>query len=89
MVKDDETVIKYAHIQIPFLRLLTSNREFNELVNMTSSELETWLKTEESSSSGWQKANEDGETIGHESGRKIVEILKKNPKKEAEKYDEG
>lgn len=56
---------------------------------MTSSDLESWLKTEESTSSGWQKPEEDGETIGHESGRKIVEILAKNPKKDPEKYDEG
>ncbi|MBE3043774.1 DUF3140 domain-containing protein, partial [Candidatus Bathyarchaeota archaeon] len=27
-----------------------------------------------------------GESVGHESGRKIVEILKANPKKEAELY---
>jgi hypothetical protein len=32
---------------------------------MSASDLETWLKTEESTSSGWSK--EDGsETIGHE-----------------------
>ncbi|ERF70153.1 hypothetical protein EPUS_00340 [Endocarpon pusillum Z07020] len=72
MVKDDETVIE----------------EFNELVNMTADELEAWLKEEQSESSGWSKSDGSGETIGHESGRKIIEILKKNPEKDPSKYDE-
>ena len=72
MVKDDSTVIA----------------EFNELVNMTASELESWLKEESSQSSGWSKDDGSGETIGHESGRKIIEILKKNPKKDPEGYEE-
>jgi hypothetical protein len=38
---------------------------------MTRKELEDWLQTEESQSDG-------GESKGHESGRKIVEILGKN-----------
>ena len=41
-------------------------REFNELVNMTADELETWLKEEQSASSGWSKSDGSGETIGHE-----------------------
>jgi hypothetical protein len=56
---------------------------------MTSSELEAWLKEESSTSSGWSKDDGSGETIGHESGGKIVQILKKNPSKDPEKYDEG
>jgi len=72
MVKDNETVIE----------------EFNELVNMSSSELEAWLKEEQSTSSGWSKDDGSGETIGHDSGRRIVEILKKNPQKDPESYDE-
>lgn len=32
-----------------------SLREFNELVNMTPSELKDWLGTEESTGSGWGK----------------------------------
>ncbi|KAK3327606.1 hypothetical protein B0T19DRAFT_484684 [Cercophora scortea] len=72
MVKDDETVI----------------REFNELVNMTAEELEDWLKTEASTDSGWSKNDGSGESVGHESGRKIVEILKMNPGKDTSKYDE-
>jgi Protein of unknown function (DUF3140) len=86
-------------------------------VNMTSDELEAWLKDEQSSSSGWSKSDGSGETIGHErfarntslslplspsshihlthpsshsdySGRKIIQILQKNPRKDPSKYDE-
>ncbi|KAL6715815.1 hypothetical protein ACLMJK_006776 [Lecanora helva] len=63
-------------------------KEFNELVNMTVEELEDWLKLEESQDSGWGKADGSGESVGHESGRKIIEILKKNPKKDPSNYDE-
>lgn len=63
-------------------------QEFNELVNMTASELEKWLKSDDSNSAGWPKETEDGETVGHDSGRKIVEILKENPEKDGEKYTE-
>jgi hypothetical protein len=56
---------------------------------MSASDLEKWLKSEDSTSSGWSKDDGGGETIGHESGRKIIEILKKNPKKDPEGYDEG
>ncbi|KAI9776481.1 MAG: hypothetical protein M1835_005505 [Candelina submexicana] len=72
MVKDNDTVI----------------REFNELVNMTAEELTEWLKGDASTSSGWTKDDGSGESVGHESGRKIVEILKKNPNKDPEKYDQ-
>lgn len=72
MVKDKETVI----------------REFNELVNMTADELSEWLQTEGSTGSGWSKDDGSGESVGHESGRHIVEILKENPDKEPEKYTE-
>ena len=50
--------------------------EFDEAVNMTQKELEDWLQTEESQSVGQRDAG--GESKGHESGRMIVEILKKN-----------
>lgn len=46
--------------------ILIAPREFNELVNMTASELEKWLKEEESEASGWSKDDGSGETIGHE-----------------------
>ncbi|KAJ9098186.1 hypothetical protein QFC21_004515 [Naganishia friedmannii] len=60
--------------------------EFNEYVNMTADELESWLKSDESESAGWPKEGGDGETIGHESGKRIVEILRENPDKDASKY---
>lgn len=62
--------------------------EFNEYVNMTAEELESWLKSDDSNSAGWPKddAEGNGETVGHDSGRRITEILRENPKKEFEKY---
>ncbi len=50
--------------------------EFGEAVNMTRKELEDWLKTDESKSVG--QSDGGGESKGHESGRKIVELLEKN-----------
>ena len=50
--------------------------EFNDSVNMTRKELEDWLQTEESKSVG--QSDGGGESKGHESGRKIVELLEKN-----------
>ncbi len=50
--------------------------EFDEAVNMTRKELEDWLQTDESQSVG--QSDGGGESKGHESGRKIVEILEKN-----------
>jgi hypothetical protein len=47
--------------------------EFEDAVNMTPKELEEWLQTDESQSVG----QGGGESKGHESGRKIVEILDK------------
>ncbi|KAL8740371.1 MAG: hypothetical protein Q9184_008500 [Pyrenodesmia sp. 2 TL-2023] len=55
---------------------------------MTSGELESWLKEEQSASSGWSKDDGSGETVGHESGRKIIEILNKNPEKDPDQYDD-
>jgi hypothetical protein len=55
-------------------------------MNMSASELEAWLKEESSESAGW--GGESGETVGHESGRKIVDILKRNPQKKEDKYTE-
>jgi protein subunit release factor B len=49
--------------------------EFKKLVNMTASELEKWLKTEESKTTGLDSG--DGEAIGHKSGKMIVDILEK------------
>lgn len=60
--------------------------EFNEIVNMTASELDKWLKSGDSRSAGRPKEDESGESVGHDSGRNIVEILKSNPDKDPEKY---
>ncbi|CAJ2511270.1 Uu.00g068950.m01.CDS01 [Anthostomella pinea] len=91
MVKGNQTVIE----------------EFNDIVNMSASDLEAWLKESSSQDAGWSKGDESGETIGHErhaswraggvfpispvflhaAGRKIIEILKKNPDKDPSLYD--
>ena len=42
---------------------------------MTPTELERWLGTDESQAVGW--GGEDGESVGHESGRRIVAIKRK------------
>ncbi len=48
--------------------------EFGEAVNMTAGELEKWLQTDESRQAGQHKGG--GESVGHESGRRIVTILR-------------
>jgi len=56
---------------------------FTQLVNLTASELEAWLATKESKMVGIQKGTvnkkitdpKTQESIGHESGRIIVEFL--------------
>ncbi len=47
--------------------------DFTDAVNMSPPDLEKWLRTDESRENGWK---EDGgqETIGHHSGRRIVDI---------------
>ena len=54
--------------------------QFNILTNMSVDELEAWLKNPES-----KKA---GTGVGLESAEKIIGILKKNPSKDPEQYDE-
>ena len=49
--------------------------EFNEAVNMSRRELEYWLETDESKEVGQKDGG--GESIGHQSGRRIVELLGK------------
>ncbi len=49
--------------------------EFRAAVNMTASELEKWLDTDESKQVG-QKSPDGGESVGHDSGRKIVQVLR-------------
>ncbi|KMS79456.1 DNA-binding protein [Streptomyces regensis] len=47
---------------------------FRELVNMSPAGLEKWLATDESRGVGQHK--DGGESTGHASGRRIVEILR-------------
>ncbi len=49
--------------------------EFKSLVNMPASSLEKWLKTDESKEVGFDSG--DGESVGHKSGEKIIDILHK------------
>lgn len=49
--------------------------EFHQVVNMTPKQLESWLDTDESKSVG--QKNGDDESIGHKSGRYIIELLNK------------
>lgn len=48
--------------------------EFGEAVNMTAGELEKWLTTDESNSVGQSSGGD--ESVGHASGRRIVELLR-------------
>jgi len=50
--------------------------EFDEVVNMSASAIKKWLETDESKAVG-QKKDGDNESIGHESGKKIIAILDK------------
>ena len=50
-------------------------KDFDDAVNMTASEIEHWLDTDESKSVGQKSGG--GESTGHASGRKIVGILGK------------
>jgi excinuclease UvrABC nuclease subunit len=47
-------------------------QKFQELVNMAPAEIEDWLQTEESRAVGQDSG--DGESIGHKSGHRIVQI---------------
>jgi Protein of unknown function (DUF3140) len=49
--------------------------DWREAVNMTRAELERWLDTDESKAVG--DKSDGGESTGHASGRRIVEILGK------------
>lgn len=53
-------------------------RDFGRLINMTAAELEAWLRTEESQNAGWKGRNGlASESVGHASGRRIIDILGK------------
>ncbi len=49
-------------------------KEFRDTVNMTATELDKWLKTDQSQQVGQKSKN--SESTGHASGRRIVAILK-------------
>lgn len=49
--------------------------EFGAAVNMTAAALKKWLATDESQSVG--QSDGDDESVGHASGRRIVELLGK------------
>lgn len=68
--------------------MLTQSREFQQYVNMSSKELEAWLKTQNSIGAGIMK---DGatESVGHESGCHILDILKRNPTGTEDSYTDG
>ncbi|HWT91441.1 MAG TPA: DUF3140 domain-containing protein [Solirubrobacteraceae bacterium] len=51
-----------------------TRRAFGDAVNMTPKELEGWLETDESQSVGQKDGG--GESVGHESGRRIVALLR-------------
>ena len=48
--------------------------DFDSAVNMTASELEKWLETDESRAVGQKDGR--GESTGHASGRRIVALLR-------------
>jgi hypothetical protein len=53
-------------------------KDFDKAVNMTAAEIYEWLATKESRSVGWKGKDGDAdESVGHASGRRIVEILRK------------
>jgi hypothetical protein len=65
-------------VPVPLDKRLIAER-FAVSVNMSAGELEAWLRTPESRNVGWKGA--DGrrrESVGHASGRRILEILRKS-----------
>lgn len=55
------------------------HKEFKDAVNMTAGELEKYLETDESKRVGWKGEggdDESKESVGHESGERIVHMLR-------------
>ena len=48
--------------------------EFRRLVNMRPAQLRHWLDSEESQSVGWTQEGEQ-EAVGHQSGRRLLDLL--------------
>ena len=53
-----------------------SDEQVQKEFNTDADELKEWLQTDESKSAG--QSDDGGESEGHESGRRIVEILEKD-----------
>ncbi len=53
----------------------TVRRDFREAVSLSAAELERWLDSDESKEVG-QESDGGGESTGHASGRRIVELLR-------------
>ncbi|MDD7928213.1 DUF3140 domain-containing protein [Microbacterium thalli] len=51
-----------------------TRHEFRDVVNMAPAELEKWLDSDESHSVGQKDGG--GESTGHQSGRRIVDLLR-------------
>jgi Protein of unknown function (DUF3140) len=67
---------------------LTTVQAFKELLNMSAAELDDWLQTEESQAVG-MKSDEAGESVGHQSGRRSVELLHRKERDYTEEdYDQ-
>jgi hypothetical protein len=49
--------------------------DFKKAVNMTPADLKDWLATEESKEVG--QKNDGGESVGHQSGKRIIELLQR------------
>lgn len=56
--------------------------DFAASVNMDSDELEAWLETPDSKRVGFKK--DGGESVGHASGRRIVQLLRQGPSGESD-----
>ncbi len=54
-----------------------TRKQFKQAVNMTASELENWLATDESKDVGWkgEDGKGSGESVGHKSGKRIIDLL--------------
>ncbi|MEM7594528.1 MAG: HVA1 family protein [Cyanobacteria bacterium P01_A01_bin.83] len=65
---EDNSTLKPKHQEIL--------NNFQSVVNMNTSEVKQWLKTDQSKSVG--QKNEKGKIKGRKSGKKIVKILKKD-----------
>lgn len=61
---------------MPMIDEAKVRRDFRQAVNMTAAELRDWLETEDSHKVGF-KRDGTSESVGHASGRRIVELLAK------------